>query len=97
MAACEEAGLWADGDRFEYHVAAFLWDMSDPFNSSQPGDQQGGLDEVNEILTAVDNGNDSNSYWLTIADLNSVLSQDGHRDFWCRERHRQQGQLAILN
>lgn len=67
-ARCTDAGPWPDGDRFEDHVAAFLWDMTDPFSSAEPDDLDGGPDQIGAIIRAVDTQLDGHR-WPIIGDL----------------------------
>jgi hypothetical protein len=74
-ANCAEAGPWPDGDRFENHVAAFLWDLTDPDSVAEPFDKDSGMGMVDEILTVFDNQLDGGG-WPTIADFNGYLEGD---------------------
>jgi len=67
-ASCPESGPWPDGDRFEYHVAAFLWDMTDGPSAAEPWDKDEGDAQIANIFRALDKEMDG-ADWPTIADL----------------------------
>jgi hypothetical protein len=75
VASCPEAGPWPDGDRFEDHVAAFLWDMTDGFNGTEGDDRDGGTAQIAAIMNAVDGQLDTPA-WPTLQNLTDLYVLD---------------------
>ena len=72
-ATCREVGPWPDGDRFENHVAAFLWDMIDPYSLAEADDKDDGAQQIGRIIRAVDTDLD-HYHWPEVSELSTAMS-----------------------
>ncbi|WP_328320684.1 hypothetical protein OHA70_22415 [Kribbella sp. NBC_00382] len=78
QASCAESGPWPEGDRFENHVAAFLWDMTDPYSAAEPDDVDGGAQQISSIITAVDTDLDRHK-WPEVFEFSVLYLSAGSR------------------
>lgn len=67
-------GIWPDGDRFEGHVAAFLFDLTDDNNPAESWDKDGSQRTIQSIFAIFDGLNPPS--WPTLPELSYQLQFD---------------------
>jgi hypothetical protein len=64
------------GDVMENHVAAYLWDLTDAFSSSEPWDRLGGPDMTRQVFAVFDRDLDTPA-WPTVITFTQAMSGRG--------------------